>query len=58
MFQVFTANVTSIIFEILDFLFKIMMAVFETLTKMFQIANFQNCFFFMFISGVIVMFHL
>ncbi len=45
MFQVFTANVTSIIFEILDFLFKIMMAVFETLTKMFQIANFQNCFF-------------
>ncbi len=33
MFQISTANVTSIIFEILDFLFKIVMVVFETLQK-------------------------
>ncbi len=33
MFQVLTVNVTSIIFEILNFLFKIVMIVFETLQK-------------------------
>ncbi len=40
MFQVLTVNVTSIIFEILNFLFKIVI-VFETLQKN---SHFQNCF--------------
>ncbi len=46
MFQVLTANVTSIIFEILDFLFKVVMVVFETHNTKNEKKNahFQNCF--------------